>query len=307
MAASPASPCVSESVPYLGESAALAVAVIWAFAVILFRKSGEMVHPVALNLFKSSVALVLTLPTMWLFGETLFRPAPAGEYLLLLVSGALGIGIADTLFFMSLNLLGAGFSAIVSCLYSPFIICLSVLWLGETLTLVQLVGVAMIVSAVLAVARRKGSPEVGTRGLGLGILWGVLGLVVMAVGIVMIKPLLDRSPLLWATEVRLAGGCATLGLGLLLHRGRRRILSTLLNRQRWAYTFFGSLLGTYIAMILWLAGMKFTKVSIASALNQTSNIFVFAFGALLLKEPLTRPRVMGILLAVAGAYLVMFG
>jgi drug/metabolite transporter (DMT)-like permease len=292
---------------YLGEAAALTVAVVWAFAVILFRKSGEMVHPVALNLFKNSLALVLTLPTMWVFGETLFRSAPMGEYLLLLVSGALGIGIADTFFFMSLNLLGAGFSAIVSCLYSPFIIGLSVLWLGESLTLVQVVGVVMIVSAVLTATRRKGTVEVSGRNLGLGVLWGVLGLAVMAVGIVMIKPLLDRSPLLWATEVRLAGGCATLGLGLLLHPGRRRILSTLLYRQRWAYTFFGSFLGTYVAMILWLAGMKFTKVSIASALNQTSNIFVFAFGALLLREPLTRPRVVGILLAVAGAYLVMFG
>jgi drug/metabolite transporter (DMT)-like permease len=298
---------VTESVPYLGEAAALSVAIIWAFAVILFRKSGEVVHPVALNLFKNTLALVLMLPTMWLLGETVFRSAPAGDYLLLLASGVLGIGIADTLFFMSLNLLGAGFSAIVSCLYSPFIIGLSVLWLGESLTAVQVIGVAMIVSAVLSATRQTGSAGIGGRNLGLGILWGILGLATMAVGIVMIKPLLNRSPLLWATEVRLFAGCATLGLGLGLYPKRGRVLSTLLHRPRWAYTFFGSLLGTYVAMILWLAGMKFTQVSIASALNQTSNIFVFAFGALFLREPLTRLRVLGILIGVLGAYLVMFG
>jgi drug/metabolite transporter (DMT)-like permease len=293
--------------PYVGEAAALATAITWAFAVVLFRKSGEVVHPVALNLFKDTLALVLTAPTIWVMGETFVHSAPLSDYLLLLLSGALGIGIADTFFFMSLNLLGAGFSAIVSCLYSPFMIGLSILWLGERLAVAQVLGVVMIVSAVLSATRRNGSAGISGRDLGLGILWGVLGLAVMAVGIVMIKPLLDRSPLLWATEVRLVGGCATLALGLLLYPRRGRILATLLTRQRWVYTFFGSLLGTYVALILWLAGMKFTLVSVASALNQTSNIFVFVFGALLLREPLTRLRVLGILAAVAGAYLITFG
>ncbi len=304
---SPAGLGVSESVPCVGEAAALGTAVVWAIAVILFRKSGEVVHPVALNLFKSTLALVLTAPTIWVLGETLVHPAPLSDQLLLLLSGALGIGIADTFFFMSLNLLGAGLSAIVSCLYSPFMIGLSMLWLGESLAAAQVVGVVMIVSAVLSATRRNGSTGVSGRELGLGILWGVLGLAVMAVGIVMIKPLLNRSPLLWATEVRLVGGCATLALGLLLYPGRGRILATLLTRQGRVYTFFGSLFGTYVALILWLAGMKFTLVSVASALNQTSNIFVFVFGALFLREPVTRVRGLGILAAVAGAYLVTSG
>ncbi len=307
MAVSRANPSVSESVPYLGEASALACAVVWAFAVILFRRSGETVHPVALNLFKSSLALVLIVPTMGLAGEALAHPAPVADYLLLFLSGALGIGLADTFFFMSLNLIGAGFSAIVSCLYSPFIIGLSVLWLGERLGLVQVLGVAMIVSAVLSATRPRRAGEIKGRDLGLGIFWGGLGLAVMAVGIVMIKPVLNRSPLLWSNEVRLIGGCLTIATGLALHPGRRRIMRTLIANQRWGHTLFGSFLGTYVAMILWLAGMKFAQVSVASALNQTSNIFVFAFGVLFLREPLTRLRVLGILIGVGGAYLVMFG
>jgi drug/metabolite transporter (DMT)-like permease len=298
---------MSEAVSYLGEASALACAVVWAFAVILFKRSGETVHPVGLNLFKSSLALVLTAPTIVLAGETLAYPAPVGDYLLLLLSGALGIGLADTFFFMSLNIIGAGYSAIVSCLYSPFIIGLSVIWLGERLGVVQVLGVVMIVSAVLSATRRGKASELTGRALGIGMLWGVLGLAVMAIGIVMIKPVLNRSPLLWANEVRLVGGCLTIAVGLVFHPGRARILRSVVANQRWVYTLFGSLLGTYVAMILWLAGMKFAQVSVASALNQTSNIFVFAFGALFLREPLTRLRVLGILIGVVGAYLVMFG
>ncbi len=282
-------------------------AVIWAFAVILFKKSGEVVHPIGLNLFKDILAAILFIPTAWLFGETLVRPVPFNEYVLLFVSGALGIGVADTLFFKSLNVLGASRSAIVDCLYSPFIIGLSMLWLGETLSLWQLLGVTMIVSAVLSIAHERKQNTIHRRMVILGILWGVLAMASMAVGIVMIKPLLERSPLIWATEMRLIGGLAVLILVLLVHPSRRAVVASVRLSQRWVYTLSGSFVGAYLAMVLWLAGMKFTQASIASALNQTSNIFIFIFAALLLKERITLLRLTAIILGVAGAMLATFG
>jgi drug/metabolite transporter (DMT)-like permease len=114
----------------MGEALALLCAIAWAVAVILFKKSGETVHPVGLNFFKNLLAIVFLAPTIYVFGGTILHPAPASCYIVLLLSGALGIGIADTLFFKSLNALGAGLSAIVVCMYSPFIIALSFLYLG---------------------------------------------------------------------------------------------------------------------------------------------------------------------------------
>jgi drug/metabolite transporter (DMT)-like permease len=283
--------------------------VVWAFAVILFKKSGESVHPIGLNLFKDLFALVLFLPTMWLFGETLWRDAPAWEYALLLASGALGIGLGDTFFFKSLNLLGAGLTAIVDCLYSPFIIGLSLLFLGERLSVLQGIGAALVVAAVLAASLQWGVGLISRRDLALGILYGVLGLATMAVGIVMIKPLLERSPLLWATEVRVAGGAAALAVILLFHRRRRAIVSSVVSTSKrgWGYMVGGSFTGAYLSMALWLAGMKYTHASVASALNQTANVFIFIFAALLLREPISRRRTLGIVLGFAGAVLVSFG
>ncbi len=291
----------------LGEAMALFAAISWAFAVILFKKSGEKVHPLGLNLFKSTLAAILFIPTMYIVGDSLFRPAPMEEYILLLVSGVLGIGIADTLFFMSLNALGAGLSAIVESLYSPFIIGLSILWLGESLNTLQLIGVMMILSAVLSVTREGRANQADRRKLLLGILWGALAMASMAVGIVMIKPLLDRSPLLWVTEIRLIGGIIVIALVTLIHPSRRKIIGSMFSTQRWGYTLSGSLIGTYLAMILWLAGMKFTQASTAAALNQTSNIFIFIFAALLLHERITPLRIAAIILGVTGALLVTFG
>lgn len=290
----------------MGETFALVTALIWAFSVILFKKSGESFHPIALNLFKNTLTLILLLPTMFLLGETVYRQAPATDYLLLLASGALGIGISDTLFFKSLNLLGAGLSAIVDCLYAPFIIIMSMIWLDESLSVWQFVGVAMIVSAVLTATSRNHGGNLTRRDLWWGVFYGVAAMAVNAVGIVMVKPLLNRSPLLWVCLIRLIGGMMILAVVMLLHSGRREVFKTLALRKGWKYAVPGAFFGTYIALLLWLAGMKFTQASIASALNQTSNIFVFVFAALLLREPINRQRTIGIVLGVAGAILVTF-
>jgi drug/metabolite transporter (DMT)-like permease len=60
-------------------------------------------------------------------------------------------------------------------------------------------------------------------------------------------------------------------------------------------------------MIFWLGGMKLAPASVAAVLNQTSNVFVFLLAAVFLRERITRTRLAGILLGVAGAFVVMFG
>jgi drug/metabolite transporter (DMT)-like permease len=309
-----------ENIPRVGEISALLTAIVWAGAVIMFRKSGEKVHPIALNLFKNILVLVLMVPTIYLFGQTLSRSAPFGDYALLMLSGAIGIGIGDTLLLKCLNQIGAGRTAIVGCLYSPFIITLSIIFLGEHFTIVQGAGALLVVLAVLSTTGKgelgETSPSsahtssygvLDRRTLLFGILWGVLAEASVAVSIVMIKPLLTRSPLLWATEFRLIGAAPALGLILLFHPYRRKIISSLTSPGKWGYTFGGSFTGQYVAMLLWLAGMKYAQASVASALNQTSTIFVVFLAAIFLKERLTARRIAAAVAAVLGALLVTFG
>jgi drug/metabolite transporter (DMT)-like permease len=290
-----------------GETLALTTAIVWAISVILFKKGGETVGPLGLNLFRNTLTLLLIPPTMLVLGQTLLRPASLNDYVLLMLSGVLGIGVADTLFFKSLNLLGAARSAIVDCLYSPVIIALSVIWLGERLTVSQAIGAIIIVSAVFAIGREKGLVQITQRQLIAGILLGAASMLAMGIGIVMIKPLLERSPVLWAIEIRLTGAAISLFVMLGFYRKRKEVVRSIMESKGWRYTIPGSLLGTYIALMFWIGGMKYAPASIASALNQTSNIFIFVFAALFLKENITRYKITGIVLAVIGVFLVMRG
>jgi len=292
---------------YIGEICAFACAIAWAFAVILFKKSGEKVHPVALNLFKNTFAFILIIPTLYIFGETLYLPVPAEDYLLLIISGAIGIGIADTLLFFALNRLGAGLNAIVACSYSPSMVILSMIFLDERLKLLQLFGIALILSAILFATKPKKDSKITKRDIIVGFILGIAANILMAVGIVMIKPLLNRSPLLWATEFRIIGGILFLVLFMAFYPARGKIIKSLIKTHSWGYTISSSFIGAYVAMLLWFAGMKYTKLSIASALNQTSNIFVFIFAALLLHEKLTLRRVIAMIAAIGGVLFVVLG
>jgi drug/metabolite transporter (DMT)-like permease len=292
---------------YAGHIWSLLSAITIALAIILYRKSGESVDPIGLNLFKDAVAFILFIPTIYLFGDTLFRPAPWQDYAILLVSGALGIGLGDSLFFMSLNRLGAGRVAIVDCLYSPCTIGLAFVFLGESLTVLQIVGATMIVSAVLAGAMERTDSAVERRRTIQGFIWGILSMVATAAGIIMVKPVLERSPLLWVTEIRLAAGVFVLLIVTWIHPSRRTIVRSVLSTHSWKYILPGSFIGAYLAMLFWLAGMKYVQASVAAALNQTSNIFIFIFAAWLLRERITLVRLLAITLGVGGAMLVTFG
>ncbi len=290
----------------MGQFFSILCAVVWAVAVILFRKSGEKVHPLALNLFKNSLAIVLFIPTVFLFGEKLFFPASAREYLILLASGAIGIAFGDTLYFLSLNALGAGLTGIVVCMGSPFIIFFSILLLHERFTFWQAVGAALIVGAVLLSSIEKSKDKIERSRILKGVLFGIAAAATSAAGVVLMKPVLTVSPLVWATEVRLVGGIVVLAVIFLLFPGRGRIFRTMFEARTWPFMVSSSFLGAYVAMLIWLAGMKYTFASTSSALNQTSTIFIFIFAGIFLKEPVNLRRITGIIAAFAGVLLVIF-
>jgi drug/metabolite transporter (DMT)-like permease len=286
-----------------GEILALSSGLVWAVAVILFRISGRKVHPVGLNLFKTALAFVFMAPTMLILREPLFPEVPAASVGLLLLSGALGIAVSDTLFFHSLNRLGASLVAIVDCFYTPFIIGLSFILLGEKLEAWQLLGAGLVVSAVLTVSRENRAEKLERKNLVVGILYGVLAMFFVALGIVMVKPVLGTVSVVWATLVRLAGGTIALLLLVPFLRGRRAIFAPLADRANWKALVPASFFGSYLSLLLWMGGMKYAKVSVAAVLNQLNTIFIVIIAAIFLKERLTGWKILAVVLAFVGAYL----
>jgi drug/metabolite transporter (DMT)-like permease len=291
----------------MGEIFALAAAVVWAFAVILFKRSGETVPPFSLNLFRASVSLLVFTALLFLSGEGIYDQASGADTFWLFASGVLGITLADTFFHRGLNMMGAGISAIVGCLYSPFIVLFAYLLLDERLGPWQLLGMVLVIGGVLMATRHRPPPGASARTLAFGVFWGVLAMASQGLGIVIAKPALERSPILWATVLRLVAAQATLLPLALLSSERRAIFAVFRPVRSWRFTLTGTLLGSCLALLFWIAGMKYAKAGTAAILNQTSTIYVLAFASLFLREPFTRRKGLATLLALAGIALVLFG
>jgi drug/metabolite transporter (DMT)-like permease len=288
----------------VGEFFALLTALIWAMAVILLKRSGENVPPFTLNLFRVVLSTALLLPTVVLAGESRWDGWSASDIAILFASGIIAIAISDTLFHMSLNVVGAGISAIIDCLYSPLTVLLAMLLLNERLGALQLLGMILVISGVLAASRHHPPHGVTPRQLLTGVFWGVLAMVALAIGIVIAKPVLDRTPVLWATAVRQLGCLLVMAPAALLSRQRRTILSVFRPSATWRVSVPAAVLGSYLALICWIAGMKYTKVGIAAILNQTSTIYILILAAIFLRERFTLRKAIASVIAVVGILLV---
>ena len=293
--------------PYLGEICALGAAMVWATAVILFRRSGETIAPFSLNLFRVGVSSLLLLGVLLLAGETLFRGRPLGDCFILAASGVIGIALSDTLFHRCLNLVGAGINAVVDCLYSPFVAVMAFLLLDERLGPFQLAGMVLVILGVV-VTTRAVPPEGATRrDLLAGIGWGAAAMATLAYGVVLAKPVLAHHSLIWATTFRQVVSFAVMAVIAVALPQRRAIWAVFRPCAEWRFSLPGTILGSFLALQLWLAGMKYTEAGTAAIINQTSTVFILVLASLFLREPFTVRRWAAAGLALAGIVMVTFG
>ena len=289
----------------MGEAFALACAIVWATAVIFIKRAGETYPPFALNLFRVGVSSGLLVLTTLAAGQDLLPAGvPLRTYLLLILSGVIAIGLADTMFHRGLNIVGAGVSAIIDCLYAPLVAAFAFLLLGERMSPSHLIGMGLIIGGVLT-ASRITPPEGGTRREQIrGILWASGAMVALTLGVVIAKSVLADVPVLWATTVRQVGALGFMAVAAVVSPQRRAYLGVFRPRAGFRFAMAGTLLGSYLSLMLWLAGMKYTQAGIAAIINQTSSIFVLVFASLFLKEAFGRRKFLAAALAFGGILLV---
>jgi drug/metabolite transporter (DMT)-like permease len=285
----------------LGDAMAIGCAMAWAFAVLFFRKV-EGIEPAQLNLFKNVLSVALLLPTMWIAGVHFDLDRSSSDWIALIVSGLLGLAIADTLFLAGLRRVDASVAALADCVYAPAVLLLSVTILGEPVRVGLFVGGPLVIIGLALVAwRRRGEQKPVDR---KGVLLCIAGVLTTSVAVIVAKPVLERSDLIEATTVRLAAGA----VGILLFEaisGRGRASFALFRPQPvWRFAIPGALLGTYVAMILWLGGMKYGTASRAALLNQSASIFVLVLSRIL-GEQIPKVRWLGAAIAIVGVLAVL--
>jgi drug/metabolite transporter (DMT)-like permease len=296
---------MNHSFSYFGEALSLSCGILWAVAVIQFRIVGESLDALSTNFYKSLFGLpVFLLVALFVDGISFWKMDNQAIFLSI-VSGLLGILLADSLYLAALNRLGAGLSAVVNCLYSPFVFLFSYLILGETLTLLQCFGGTLVLLAVIYLLWPFQGESRERMNLVKGIFLMTASCLLSALSIVMIKPLMlsGTSSLLQIITFRvLAGLCGLFFVMFFLRRGENWMEPFRRCPQK-KHLFGGIYLGGVLAMFIWMAAMKYTeKAAVSAILTQMTTVYVFILGVWILKEPLKLSRVFAVLLAVAGVF-----
>jgi drug/metabolite transporter (DMT)-like permease len=274
-------------------SAALAAALCWTLASLIWRRIPTSLSGGQLNLLKNLIALSLQLPLLALIpwrGET-------RSLLLLALSGAIGIAAGDSLFFAALRRLGTRRTLTVDSGGPAVSAVAGVVLLGEVPRLEQWLGIGLISLAVLLVARQKPPAAAGSQAADrLGLLLA-LGAVLCGVS----GALLSRAALagggiapLQAATVRLLAATVVL-LPLLpgLPRpGRRPRLA----QRRWPWLLLATLLGTSVGLQLQQWALAGLPGGLAVALLSTAPVMAVPLAGL----EGDRPGAVGALAALAA-------
>jgi len=288
-----------------GEFFSLGSAFFWALAVVLFRRTNNALPPFELNLFKILLGFVLIWPLLLFMEGWRIPDYDAGEMAAVVLSGFLGIAVADTWYLRALHLMGASRTGIISSLLSPFVILLSVLFLSEAMRLWQWAGFGLVMAGILLVTWQANREEVDPHDLRLGLLFGISAVFLMAAGVVMIKEVLEQRSFMWTTQLRLGSGVAGMLLYMALRGRFRQTWGRFQGPLPWGLIIVSSFLGSFVSMIMWLAGYKLIPASEASVLNQSANAWIVALAWLMLGEYIGFRKFAGLMLTSAGVLIML--
>ncbi|MEA5077998.1 MAG: DMT family transporter [Anaerolineaceae bacterium] len=287
---------------FSGELAAISAALFWAISSFVFRKLGKSIRPTELNIIKGVGAILLLLMISLFLKESPTALTPFA-LMLLLVSGALGIGFGDTMYFEALNSIGPRRTLLISILAPPMTVVLAILFLGERINPLGWLGVLITLFGVAWVILGNPNKEEPQKVVRMGVFFAFLSALAQAIGSVMSRWALTQTPVsaVQSAILRLVAGIAFLAVWMLIGRQKPAewLKETKNNAGMFGILALGILLGAFLPLWLQQISFKNTEVGIAQTLLATSPLFVLLIAALR-KEKLAAREIIGMVIAVAG-------
>lgn len=286
--------------PGSGEAAALAGALVWGIATVIYTHSFRRGDPLDAVWFKNSIAAILLVLAACLLGPQWGGGWPGeGETSWILISGLLGLCLGDFLYFLALSKIGVGRTVILSQL-TPAVTALAAWPLySQQLNPQQWAGLMLVIGGgVLAESRLlKGGRSKQDRG---GVLAALGCVFAWTLGNLTIHHGLAHTGAVTGGALRLVAGAGGFAIWFLFRGQLLQRLRLLRAPDAWRAYGLATVLGTVVGMSLYVAAFKWTKQGVAASLSAAVPLFAIPLSVWLFGE---KPGWRG----WAGAALVMLG
>lgn len=300
-------------VTYLGHLAALGTSVAWSFTSVLFTLAGRRVGSPVVNRTRLLLAILLVAVTHRLtLGSFLPLDAEPFRWGWLALSGLIGFVLGDTFLFQAFVLIGPRLSMLLMALSPVFSTLLAWVLLGETLTALELLGIALTLGGVMLVVadRQNGDSRAlaveSPRQYILGVLYGLGGALGQALGLYASRMgLVGDFPALSGNLIRLLTAALVMWL-LAAARGQVRASVQAWRARPDALKFVigGAIFGPFIGVWLSLLAVQHAPMGIASTLMSLAPVLLIPISRALFGDRITARAILGTAVAFAGTALL---
>ena len=298
---------------YKGDIFAIITAFCWSIVVVSYKVGLKNHNVFSLKISQNIIVIMFFALYILFTGASFNLDLNNNDMFLVAISGILGITISDTFFMASLRLLGASGQALIDCLYSPLMILWAYMAFDENLSLINILGGSLVLSALfLTISRskvgRKSIYESSGKNLAKGLTYGILTNFTIVGTIMLIRhiikdPKIDIIVLcFWRF---LIGNIVLMLFTKFIMRSKLNILE-IFNKKTIVWNFLASFCGPFLASIFWFLGFKYTLAGKAAIYNQMATIFIILWSTLFLKEFMTPRKLLASILAIVGAVLTAF-
>jgi drug/metabolite transporter, DME family len=291
----------------IGELAALGCALTWAVSSILLKRPVVEMGAVAANLIRTWVGTAVFWAVVLATGRLdQFFHLSAYTIFALVVSMIIGLGIGDTLYFRSLQLIGVSRALPISGSYPLPTLVLAAVLLGEPLGAPQVVGTLLIVASVYLLSLARPQPDEGLgqkRDARLGVALAIVAALLWALSTILLKSGVEQTEVAVANSLRLpAAGVVLFAMGL---RQRGGIKVREFRRSTLAILVLSGVIGTAAGSALYLTSVIYAGAAKAAALQSVSPFFAAPLAFVFLRERPSRATLVGTLLSVVGVWLLV--
>ncbi|MBS7636124.1 DMT family transporter [Candidatus Bathyarchaeota archaeon] len=296
----------------IGELTALGAALCWTFSAMLYKKALTETKPISANVVRcAGTSLVLVLLFALLRRIHTFASLPAHVILLASISGLIGLGLGDTLYMNSLEILGVARAVPITCTYPLFSLVWAYLFAGETITLPLVVGAAAIVFGIwLLAGNEKQNKKDGNRRQikirSKGLVFALATAMAWSVSISMINLAVKATVGLeqaYAINTLRLVAVAVFLLALVPFGGVKRHVKSIRLKTA-AILWAGGLIAIGLGWFLLTTSFIYIPESQAVPISSTTPLFSALSGVIFLREKVTIKIVIGSIMVVTGIFLI---
>ena len=298
----------------IGETAAIVTACLWTINSILFASAGKKIGSLSVNAYRILMAVGFLGITHIIFLGSLLPTASSEQWFWIGLSGIVGLGIGDFGLFAAFVIIGPRRSVLIMSLSPIFAALGAYLMLGEILSPLIIIGIAVTLIGVIVVILEKeeNSDEkpISKKLKTWGVFLAFIGAIGQGIGLVFAKkgmwldPSIMMNPLS-VSFVRMIMGALFIWMCVVVMRRLPEVRKALKSKKGMGQTAAGAFIGPFVGVTLSMVAVAYTQAGIAQTLMSLMPVFIIPAIWVLYKQKTSWRGVLGAIVAVIGVAILL--